>query len=547
MSKQLLAAVSIVAGAILLIVFALGLSSLLASRRGGQPPAPAAPAASPTSTCAFTLHGRVYAADKGFDFGLAGAHVAVELNLARSFEATTDAKGDYFLVVPAGYCQAVRNVSVSAEGYQVQALPTSVDALAALSRRDFALVALSPTAGESPTPLPPLPTLGPVPNTFPFISQHPAVPDWGRHALASLPTYDANSDNTGPVDLRMYDLARLDLRSSLDDLMYADFDTQTKWPPADKMPPGFDWQQIMELGKNPGLGVRSLHAQGITGRGVGLAIIDQPLLVDHQEYRDQLRLYEELNIDPGTPSQMHGPAVASIAVGKTVGVAPEADLYYLAAWAGQFGAGENGHFTYDFRYYAQAIRRILEINRQLPVGHKIRVIAMQIGWSPDQAGYADIMTAVQAAKAAGLLVVSSSLEETFGFKFHGLGRPPLADPDQFEAYVPGVFWAKEFYTGSGQTRQFYAGRLLVPMDSRTTASPGGPGEYVFYREGGWSWSIPYIAGTYALAAQVKPSITPDEFWAAALQTGRTIQLTQAGQTYPFGPILDPVALIAALR
>ena len=29
-------------------------------------------------------------------------------------------------------------------------------------------------------------------------------------------------------------------------------------------------------------------------------------------------------------------------------------------------------------------------------------------------------------------------------------------------------------------------------------------EYVFYREGGWSWSIPYIAGVYALAAQVKP-------------------------------------------
>lgn len=30
-----------------------------------------------------------------------------------------------------------------------------------------------------------------------------------------------------------------------------------------------------------------------TGRGVGIAIIDLTLLVDHQEYSGQLRLYEE--------------------------------------------------------------------------------------------------------------------------------------------------------------------------------------------------------------------------------------------------------------
>jgi hypothetical protein len=89
--------------------------------------------------------------------------------------------------------------------------------------------------------------------------------------------------------------------------------------------------------------------------------------------------------------------------------------------------------------------------------------------------------------------------------------------------------------------------LLVPMDSRTTASPGGPDEYVFYREGGWSWSIPYIAGVYALAAQVKPSITPDEFWSLALETGRTIQLQHNGETIAFGPILDPAALIKSLQ
>jgi hypothetical protein len=85
------------------------------------------------------------------------------------------------------------------------------------------------------------------------------------------------------------------------------------------------------------------------------------------------------------------------------------------------------------------------------------------------------------------------------------------------------------------------------MDSRTTASPGGADEYVFYREGGWSWSIPYIAGVYALAAQVKPEITPDEFWRLALQTGQTIELKQNGILYELGTILDPIALITELQ
>jgi hypothetical protein len=84
------------------------------------------------------------------------------------------------------------------------------------------------------------------------------------------------------------------------------------------------------------------------------------------------------------------------------------------------------------------------------------------------------------------------------------------------------------------------------MDSRTTASPTGTEDYVFYREGGWSWSIPYLAGMYVLAAQFKPDITPEEFWDTALKTGRTIQISHDGKEYEFGTILDPQALITEI-
>jgi hypothetical protein len=64
---------------------------------------------------------------------------------------------------------------------------------------------------------------------------------------------------------------------------------------------------------------------------------------------------------------------------------------------------------------------------------------------------------------------------------------------------------------------------------------------------GLSWSIPYIAGIYALAAQVDPAITPEQFWSLAMQTGHTIELDHNGEIIPFGPIIDPISLIDALQ
>lgn len=396
----------------------------------------------------------------------------------------------------------------------------------------------APTSTLIPVSISPLP---PLPAIFPKIDRKPEPVDWDRGKMDSLPIYHPASEQMWQMDLRSYDLSDLDLTASANNLMYADFDTKTIWPPTDRMPLNFNWQQVMELGKNPGLGIRQLHAQNITGYGVGIAIIDQTLLVDHQEYAPQLRLYEETSDIQGgwLETQMHGPAVASIAVGKTTGIAPGADLYYIATSMCNTTGTAHGN---DFACLAQNVRRILQVNESLPQGRKIRVISISVGWKPQSKGYDEISAATKGAVDAGMLVVSSSIEQVHGFKFHALGRTPLADPDQFESYEPGLWWAKEFYNGDQ-----FSDRLLVPMDSRTTASPTGTNDYVFYREGGWSWSIPYIAGVYALAAQVKPTITPNEFWQLALQTGRTIELNHEGKIIQFGPILDPTALMIALQ
>jgi hypothetical protein len=314
------------------------------------------------------------------------------------------------------------------------------------------------------------------------------------------------------------------------------------------MPPDLDPQEIMELGKNPGLGIRSLHKRGITGRGVRIAILDQPLLVDHQEYADRLQLYEEIHIPIDAQAHSHGCMTASVAVGKTVGVAPEAELFFI----GQFNLDWEKGGAPTFQYLAQGIHRIVEINEQLPQNKKIRAISISRGWTRNDLldkKYSMITEAVQKARAVGMLVVTCSVPLVHeGCDYAGLGRSPLADPDVFECYEPTLREAESFWDDAHDPDEDPSeGVFFVPLDSRTTASQDGIDEYVFDRCGGSSKAPPYIAGVYALAVQVDPSITAERFWTLAVKTGRMIEVEREGKRRRFGPIIDPVALIRSIE
>jgi hypothetical protein len=373
------------------------------------------------------------------------------------------------------------------------------------------------------------------------IVRRPAPSNFGQGQLSKLPVYDPSSARPWQVDLRGADLRRLDLEGGLTDLLHADFDARTQWPA--RLPAGFDPERITELGKDPGLEVRQLHAQGISGRGIGVGIVDMPLLVDHQEYSARLRLYEEIHSPVGAPAQMHGPAVASIAVGKTCGVAPEAELYYIAVQNAT--NGPQGRLELDYRPVAHAIHRLLDLNHQLPAERRIRVISISMGWSPENPGYAEAMSAVERGNREQVFVLSTALRRTHQLRFDGLGREAMGDPNQWGNFGPGLWWASLFW--SGEMRFKPGTRLCVPMDARATASPTGCEDYVYYQGGGWSWAVPWVAGLYALACQVSPDLTPERFWAEALRTGRTIQLHHSGEEICFGTIADPAALMAALK
>ena len=121
------------------------------------------------------------------------------------------------------------------------------------------------------------------------------------------------------------------------------FDSRTDFSKC-KLPPQFSPDNFLDQGKGYGQNIEELHKKGITGKGVKIAIIDQPLS-DHKEYHHKLLHYEEVGFEhKALYGNMHGAAVTSLAVGNTCGIAPDAEVYY---WGTLFsnpypnGGGDN--------------------------------------------------------------------------------------------------------------------------------------------------------------------------------------------------------------
>lgn len=308
-------------------------------------------------------------------------------------------------------------------------------------------------------------------------------------------------------------LARLDLRTHLEKLNEMPFDSRTVWPESDRLPEGFDPAALIEKGKNPGLGVRSLHERGIDGGGVTIAIIDQPLLRDHEEYVDRLVEYEPVGLMTAMMSpQMHGSPVSSIAVGKTCGVAPKASLRYFAVQM----------WTPDNKPYSYAINKLIDFNKDRDLSERIRVVSISTGMFPQQANYDRWQETLERAEENGVLVVTC--DPAF-LRYGTLAHIPGLDRDTPSSYRRG-----RYYHGDSV--------LFIPTGNRTIASHHGPDVYTYDRTGGMSWAAPYMAGLAALAYQIKSEIDPktivDLWQKTAVQTD-------------VGPVINPVGFIEAVK
>ena len=287
------------------------------------------------------------------------------------------------------------------------------------------------------------------------------------------------------------------------------------------VPVDYDQQELIEWGKDPGLNVDILHAHGFTGKGAVVAYIDQGLL-PHEEYdRENLHV-----TNTGEALQSwHGPAVTSLLAGKSIGVAPDAEVYY-------FGHDSDKDAQL---HQADCLYRVMALNETLPEGKKIRMVGFSDNISSGEAHEEEFREAANACAAAGIMVWFCGENGALAFL-------PHSDKNDPGNLMPEYYGLR------------YASLVYVPAAGRTVACVFDPARYVYCSFGGLSWTMPYTLGLYAIALTIVPTFTQDELRKLIMDTADpgTGQLN-TGDVFTGGElartvdirIVNPVGFVAA--
>jgi len=277
------------------------------------------------------------------------------------------------------------------------------------------------------------------------------------------------------------------------------FNHYTKFPENFK----FDYMKIMEYAKDPGLGIRNLHKQGIDGKGINVAVIDKPILDTHKEFTGRIKEYVFINPDNEHNDEMHfhGITCASFLCGNTCGVANRTNLYYYA-YPDRFE--DDGMY---WNYHFKALDMIKEHNEKSNAKDKIKIVSISAGFPRSRTDLTEKMDGyVREFKNTGCYIIFSNI---FGETFTCSSKTYIENANDFDAYKLDMW----------QENEWCKQKILIPSGGKT--SPCNSGDENFMYNGNqscFSWAIPYMCGVFALALQVKTDLSYEDFCVLAKET-----------------------------
>lgn len=269
------------------------------------------------------------------------------------------------------------------------------------------------------------------------------------------------------------------------------------------------------------LGVRELHQAGITGKGVGVAVLDTGvdqhadlkgrIVAFHDEINGRSEAYDDHGHGTHVSGTVGGTGASSM--GFYQGVAPEASVIGVKVLSGQ------GYGTISG--IIKGIQWCLEHKDE----HNIKVMNLSLGASVSESANDDpLVAAIQAAARGGILpVVAAGNSGPFGHTIGTPGNAPLAltvgalnDSNTPWKFDDGIAW----FSSRGPTPiDEYAKPDVVAPGAGITAPKAGGG---YTRMSGTSMASPMVAGVAALLAQAHPEATPDELKGALVDTAERI-------------------------
>ncbi len=295
------------------------------------------------------------------------------------------------------------------------------------------------------------------------------------------------------------------------------------------------------------VGATNLWARGITGKGVGVAVLDTGIAGDQPDFAG--RIVANAVTSPAATTATdhfgHGTHVAGIIAGnsfnrdpsdplygKYVGIAPDANLIAIKA------SDDNGNAT------------VLDVINGIAfaVDHKrdynIRVLNLSLASETPESYKTDVLdAAVEYAWQKGIVVVVASGNR--GTVADAVKYAPANDP--YVISVGGIdetlnngSGARADWSSTGITQDGIAkpevtapGAHIVSVLASNSAflalcpncSIGGQ----YFKAGGTSMAAPVVAGAAALLLQARPTLTPDQVKALLMGTDHSVAGSRAGE------------------
>lgn len=296
----------------------------------------------------------------------------------------------------------------------------------------------------------------------------------------------------------------------------------------------------------PATRANELWQQGITGKGVGIAVLDTGI-APHPDVRDRIVHFQDMvnNRNDGPyDDHGHGTHVASLAAGdgqasngRITGTAPEASLVGVKVLDNR---GE-GRFSDIIKGIQWAVENRERFN--------LKVLNLSLGAQATRSHRDDpVAQALQAAWEKGLVpVVAAGNGGPFTRTINTPAHTPIAitvGASDHEETVPIDDDRVASFSARGPTHPdgLVKPDVVAPGVRINGADPQGG----YIARSGTSMSAPLVSGIVAQLVQSRPQSTPAEIKSALMDTGRHLS-DGTGETVQGRGLVDAVAAVERLR
>lgn len=294
------------------------------------------------------------------------------------------------------------------------------------------------------------------------------------------------------------------------------------------------------------LGLNELWDKGITGKGTTICVIDTGM-AQHPDYKDRIIGFKDFVNGKTEPydDQGHGTHCTGITAGngtasngKYKGAAPEANLVGVKV-LDRNGSG-------SFSDIIKGIQWAIENKEKFGID----VVSMSLGGPATQSASKDpVSLAAEKAVDAGLIMVVAAGNS-------GPGSGTIGTPANAENVITvGAMDDKGTLSRDDDTMAYFSScgptkydglvkpDIVAPGVNITSASNTGSG---YVTMSGTSMATPLAAGVMALAAQVKPNVSPLELKEVAMKTADKLQNTNYTENQEGKGVVDPKEIIHTL-